>query len=82
MPGNDEKEHSPTTSAMLTLHSNESIPESSGPVATYLVAPAPFAHRETARSEWRMIEKPFVSGGTDPSPDPRQYLLEFARDID
>lgn len=82
MPGNDENEHSPTTSAMLTLHSNESIPEFSGPVATCLVAPAPLAHRETARSEWRMIEMPFASGDTDPSPDPRKNILEFARDID
>ena len=63
---------------MLTLQSNESIPESSGSAATCLVVPAPFAHRETARSEWRMIEKPGSSAGTDPSPDPRKYVVEFA----
>jgi len=67
---------------MLTLQSNESIPDLPGSAATCLVVPAPFAHLDTARSEWRRIEKPGKSAGTDPSPDPRNYILEFARDID
>ncbi|CAB5000772.1 unannotated protein [freshwater metagenome] len=63
---------------MLTRQSNESIVEPSGSAATCLVVPAPLAHGETARSEWRMIDKPGKSAGTDPSPDPRNYILEFA----